>query len=507
MATLTLRSLKGSPLSNTEVDLNFTALNLELEQKLFIDDFTPGAILTRLRNADGIGSGLDSDFVRGLELSTDPLPNTIAQRSVAGNLSANLFLAVTGFQGNLVGNVTGNVSGTASGLSQILAVTSGGTGAPNAASARINLGLGNIATQNINAVNLTGGQITGMSLVAATNLTGYLTGSVSGTSDNIRGVAAVVNGGTGATTPVQARANLGLVIGSNVQAWSTTLDSLANPSTDGLLGKYLGQVRNLTIVPGSNISVVNGNGKIASGNISVGLNPSITLNSVSATSLFGTLTGNVTGNLTGNASTATTASRLKSARNIGGVSFDGSANINLPGVNTQGNQNTTGNAATATKLQTARTINGVSFNGTQNITVFDATKIGTAGGTVTGRLYLNNSPVSGTEATNKFYVDTRIPNYLVTSGTNYSISGFTNQVGSWNFSRNYFDIFPPSGRTMSNLAAFIPSIHVIHFAGGVDGNDSLVCTWSNLGDRIRVYVQNTEQRSSPAANWLAFWST
>lgn len=37
------------------------------------------------------------------------------------------------------------------------------------------------------------------------------------------------------------------------------------------------------------------------------------------------------------------------------------------GVNTTGNQNTTGNAATATKLQTARTIGGVSFDGTANI--------------------------------------------------------------------------------------------------------------------------------------------
>jgi hypothetical protein len=50
------------------------------------------------------------------------------------------------------------------------------------------------------------------------------------------------------------------------------------------------------------------------------------------------------------------------------VSFNGSANINLPGVNTAGNQNTTGNAATATALQTARTINNTSFNGSANIT-------------------------------------------------------------------------------------------------------------------------------------------
>ncbi|WP_136154225.1 tail fiber protein [Escherichia coli] len=75
---------------------------------------------------------------------------------------------------------------------------------------------------------------------------------------------------------------------------------------------------------------------------------------------------NATGNqnTTGNAATAT---KLQTARTIGGVSFDGTANINLPGVNATGNQNTTGNAATATKLQTARTINGVSFDGSKNI--------------------------------------------------------------------------------------------------------------------------------------------
>ncbi|EPD0696144.1 tail fiber protein, partial [Escherichia coli] len=77
-----------------------------------------------------------------------------------------------------------------------------------------------------------------------------------------------------------------------------------------------------------------------------------------------TFNGGITGALTGNADTAT---KLKTARTIGGVAFDGSANINLPGVNTTGNQNTTGNAATATKLATARTIGGVSFDGTANI--------------------------------------------------------------------------------------------------------------------------------------------
>ena len=58
---------------------------------------------------------------------------------------------------------------------------------------------------------------------------------------------------------------------------------------------------------------------------------------VTATAFAGSLTGN-----------ATTATALATARTIGGVSFDGSANINLPGVNASGNQNTSGNATTAT---------------------------------------------------------------------------------------------------------------------------------------------------------------
>ena len=69
----------------------------------------------------------------------------------------------------------------------------------------------------------------------------------------------------------------------------------------------------------------------------------------------GTLVANVEGNVTGNVSgssgsttgNAATATALETARTIGGVSFDGTANINLPGVNTSGSQDTSGNAATA----------------------------------------------------------------------------------------------------------------------------------------------------------------
>ena len=67
-----------------------------------------------------------------------------------------------------------------------------------------------------------------------------------------------------------------------------------------------------------------------------------------ATTFDGNVSGNVTGNTSGSSGSCTgnaaTATALQNARTIGGVSFDGTGNINLPGVNQAGNQNTTGTA-------------------------------------------------------------------------------------------------------------------------------------------------------------------
>ena len=104
--------------------------------------------------------------------------------------------------------------------------------------------------------------------------------------------------------------------------------------------------------------VVNGSWAAWSQVVVSGWGQDVSVKSLSAVALSGSLTGN-----------ASTATKLQTARTIGGVSFDGSANIDLPGVNKAGNQSTTGNAATATKLQTARTINGVKFDGSANITL------------------------------------------------------------------------------------------------------------------------------------------
>ena len=75
--------------------------------------------------------------------------------------------------------------------------------------------------------------------------------------------------------------------------------------------------------------------------------------------LSGTFSGNITGNVTGNTSgtsgsttrNAATATALATARNIGGVSFNGTANIDLPGVNATGTQNTSGQAVTVARTR------------------------------------------------------------------------------------------------------------------------------------------------------------
>jgi hypothetical protein len=192
------------------------------------------------------------------------------------------------------------------------------------------------------------------------------------------------------------------------------------------------------------------------------------------------------------------------ARDNNGNFSAGTITANLIG-NVSGS--VTGNAGTATSLQTARAINGVAFNGTTDITInaTDPSKVPTAGGSMSGYLTLNANPVNPLHAAPKQYVDSRLPQYIIFSGVQY-VYGFTNIVGSWNDGANFFDVFPPVGRSMGSIVAFIPSVHAIWYAGGVNGDDATRCSYAFLSDRIRVYVQNTEQRLPPAANYLAIWS-
>ena len=70
-----------------------------------------------------------------------------------------------------------------------------------------------------------------------TGATGTWGISITGNATNVTGTVAIANGGTGATTDSQARTNLGLSIGSNVQAWDANLDQIAAlaPTADNFI--------------------------------------------------------------------------------------------------------------------------------------------------------------------------------------------------------------------------------------------------------------------------------
>jgi len=82
----------------------------------------------------------------------------------------------------------------------------------DAAAQRATLGLGTIATQSASNVAIGGGAITGGSITGITDL-------------------AVADGGTGASDAGTARANLGVAIGTNVQAYDAGLQSISGLTT------------------------------------------------------------------------------------------------------------------------------------------------------------------------------------------------------------------------------------------------------------------------------------
>ncbi|EET1013458.1 tail fiber protein [Escherichia coli] len=198
------------------------------------------------------------------------------------------------------------------------------------------------------------------------------------------------------------------------------------------------------------------------------------------------VTGGLTGSLNGNASTAT---KLQTARSIGGVVFDGSANINLPGVNTTGNQNTTGNAATATKLQTARTIGGVSFDGTANINLPGVNTAGnqnTTGNAATATKLQTARNINGVKFDGSGDINI---NTLVSRGRVTALSGSTQGTAGIQMYEAYNNSYP----TMYG--------NVLHMKGAsASGEGEMLVGWSGTdGAHAPVYVRS--RRDTSTANW------
>jgi hypothetical protein len=394
-AVLTAGS-NGQVLSSDGTDISWTDISVS---SLAADNLDAGDAAVLLTTSSGNitidAAASDSDIIfKGTDGGADTTYLTI-DGSAAGAATFNSTVTATTFVGDVTGAVTGNAD-TATALAT--ARTIGGVSFDG--SANINLpGVNSAGNQNTtgSAATLTTARtIGGVSFDGSANID--LPGVNSAGNQNTSGSAATVTGA--AQTNITSVGTL-----TALQVDNININGNAITSTAGV---------DLTITPLAGQQIV------LDGTIVVDAGVVTGATSITSTDFVGDITGDVTGN-------ADTATVLATARTIGGVSFNGSANINLPGVNSAGNQNTTGSAAT---LTTARTIGGTSFNGSANIDVALATLATTV--TVSDSTANTNFPVVFTNESNALLDDTGALRYNPSTGTllvpNLVVAGTTTQV-------------------------------------------------------------------------------
>ena len=310
-----------------------------------------------------------------------PLFVTAATGDLAPKSGSNLAfnsssgaLTATSFVGNLTGNVTGNTSGSSGSCTGNAATaTALATGREISLTGDVTAsGVSFDGTGNISLSTTIGAN----SIALGTDTTGNYVSTISGTTNEIEVSG---SGSETATVTVGLPDNVTIAGNLTVNGTTTSVDTtnlevedplikLAknNSSSDSLdIGFYgLYDTSGSQDLYSGLFRDANDSGKYKLFK-DLQVEPTTTVNTSGTGYATGTLVatfeGNITGNVTGNTSgssgsctgNAATATALETARNIGGVSFDGTGNIDLPGVNSAGNQNTSGTAAIATAVTVA----------------------------------------------------------------------------------------------------------------------------------------------------------